>query len=149
MALPGFPDAMPLEGLLGGAMIGIAALIMLLGAGRIMGASGLVSRAVGLGGSSLGMLPTWGFVIGIMVGAYATSLLVGAPEIFFSSPWIIGIAGLLVGFGARYGSGCTSGHGVCGMSRLSQRSIVATVTFMAAGMATVALMNAAGIEVLR
>jgi uncharacterized membrane protein YedE/YeeE len=58
------------------------------------------------------------------------------------------VAGLLVGIGTRIGSGCTSGHGVCGVSRLSQRSLVAMVTFMAAGIATVAIMNAFGLEVL-
>jgi uncharacterized membrane protein YedE/YeeE len=66
----------------------------------------------------------------------------------FASPIFLVIAGLAVGIGTRLGSGCTSGHGVCGMSRFSQRSIVATLTFMATGFATVAAMNALGLEVL-
>ena len=71
------------------------------------------------------------------------------PEARFASAPVLIVAGLLVGIGTRLGSGCTSGHGVCGVSRLSARSIVATLTFMAAGIATVAAMNALGMEVLR
>ncbi len=66
----------------------------------------------------------------------------------FASPILLAIAGVIVGIGTRLGSGCTSGHGVCGMSRLSQRSLVATATFMITGFATVAAMNVLGIEVL-
>ncbi|HCO46674.1 MAG TPA: hypothetical protein DIT44_08500, partial [Erythrobacter sp.] len=72
----------------------------------------------------------------------------GIEARFASAPVLI-VAGLLVGIGTRLGSGCTSGHGVCGVSRLSARSIVATLTFMAAGIATVAAMNALGMEVPR
>jgi uncharacterized membrane protein YedE/YeeE len=71
---------------------------------------------------------------------------VAAPA--FASPALLVVAGLIVGIGTRLGSGCTSGHGVCGMSRLSQRSLVAVATFMATGFATVAAMNALGIGVL-
>ena len=77
-------------------------------------------------------------------GVTMAGLQSGAPTPEFASTPVLVIAGLLVGFGTRLGSGCTSGHGVCGVSRLSQRSIVATVTFMAAGMATVALMRVLG-----
>ncbi|WP_156491297.1 YeeE/YedE family protein, partial [Erythrobacter sp. HI0074] len=73
----------------------------------------------------------------------------GGIEARFASAPVLIVAGLLVGIGTRLGSGCTSGHGVCGVSRLSARSIVATLTFMAAGIATVAAMNALGMEVLR
>jgi uncharacterized membrane protein YedE/YeeE len=66
----------------------------------------------------------------------------------FAGPVTLVIAGLIVGIGTRLGSGCTSGHGVCGMSRLSQRSLVATATFMATGFATVAAMNALGLEIV-
>ena len=76
-------------------------------------------------------------------------MLQGGIEARFASAPVLIVAGLLVGIGTRLGSGCTSGHGVCGVSRLSARSIVATLTFMAAGIATVAAMNALGREVLR
>ncbi len=76
-------------------------------------------------------------------------MLQGGIEARFASAPVLIVAGLLVGIGTRLGSGCTSGHGVCGVSRLSARSIVATLTFMAAGIATVAAMNALGMEVLR
>ena len=88
------------------------------------------------------------FVIGLPLGALIVVLVTGGVEASFASPLTLAIAGLLVGIGTRLGSGCTSGHGVCGVSRLSGRSIVATITFMAAGIATVAIMNAFGIEVL-
>ena len=85
----------------------------------------------------------------VPLGALAVMLASGdAQPPAFASPLLLGIAGIIVGAGTRLGSGCTSGHGVCGMSRLSQRSIVATATFMATGFATVAAMNALGIEVL-
>ncbi|BDI60835.1 membrane protein [Qipengyuania nanhaisediminis] len=146
--LPGFPDAAPLAGLVGGIMIGLAAALMLLGAGRIAGVSGLAARAFGLseGGPPRGA--AWAFLIGLPLGALIVALASGGIEAQFTGYGPILIAGLLVGVGTRIGSGCTSGHGVCGVSRLSQRSIVATVTFMAAGIATVAVMNAAGWEVL-
>ncbi|MEE4338687.1 YeeE/YedE family protein, partial [Erythrobacter sp.] len=70
-------------------------------------------------------------------------------EASFASPLVLAIAGLIVGVGTKLGSGCTSGHGVCGMSRFSSRSIVATATFMATGFATVAAMNALGLKVLQ
>jgi uncharacterized protein len=70
----------------------------------------------------------------------------GWPMVHFqSSLWVLALAGLLVGFGARLGSGCTSGHGVCGLARLSRRSIVAVVTFLAVGMITVAVANRMGV----
>ncbi len=146
--LPGFPDAMPLEGLAGGILIGLAAAIMLLGAGRIAGVSGITARAVGLSESSMPRISAWLFVIGLPLGALAIAFATGGLPANFASPLYLAIAGLIVGVGTRLGSGCTSGHGVCGMSRLSQRSIVATLTFMATGFATVAAMNALGIEVL-
>ena len=83
------------------------------------------------------------------LGALIVSLVSGGIEARFASPLVLVVAGLLVGIGTRLGSGCTSGHGVCGVSRLSGRSIVATATFMAAGIATVAVMNAMGLEVLQ
>lgn len=88
------------------------------------------------------------FLIGLPLGALVVAMASGAPAPQFASPLLLAVAGLIVGIGTRLGSGCTSGHGVCGMSRLSQRSLVATATFMVTGFATVAAMNALGIEVL-
>lgn len=148
MMLPGFPEAAPLAGLAGGILIGLAAAVMLLGLGRIAGVSGLTAKAVGLGGSGIARSGAWMFVIGLPLGALIVMLASGGIDATFASPVALAIAGLLVGIGTRLGSGCTSGHGVCGVSRLSGRSIVATLTFMATGIATVAIMNALGLEVL-
>lgn len=146
--LPGFPDAAPIDGLIGGGLIGLAAAIMLLGLGRIAGVSGIAAKAAGLGGSGMSRVSAFAFVIGLPLGAFLIMLASGARDPSFAGPVPLIIAGLIVGVGTRLGSGCTSGHGVCGMSRLSARSIVATLVFMATGIATVALMNAAGWEVL-
>ncbi len=142
--LPGFPDAAPLQGLVGGVLIGLAAALMLLGAGRIAGVSGILARGTGIAEGSMARRSAWGFIIGLPFGALAIRLATDwEPALFAGWPLLI-VAGLLVGFGTRMGSGCTSGHGVCGVSRLSQRSIVATATFMAAGIATVFLMSLIG-----
>lgn len=146
--LPGFPDAVPLAGLAGGVLIGLAAAIMLLGAGRIAGVSGLAARAFGLAESSQPRSQAFVFLIGLPLGALAVMSVSGAGVPAFAGPAPLIIAGLIVGFGTRLGSGCTSGHGVCGMSRLSQRSLVAVATFMATGFATVAAMHALGVKVL-
>lgn len=148
MSLPGFPDAAPLAGLGGGVLIGVAAALMLLGAGRIAGVSGISARAFGLSEGSMPRSAAWAFVTGLPLGALIVSLATGAAAPQFASPLLLAVAGLIVGVGTRLGSGCTSGHGVCGISRLSQRSLVATATFMVTGFATVAAMNAMGIEVL-
>ncbi|MCL9998624.1 MAG: YeeE/YedE family protein [Erythrobacter sp.] len=147
MTLPGFPEAAPLAGLAGGVLIGLAAAIMLLGAGRIAGVSGIAARAFGLADGSMPRAGAWAFVIGLPLGALLVTGLTEAPRPSFADPVTLVIAGLIVGIGTRLGSGCTSGHGVCGMSRLSQRSLVAVATFMATGFATVAAMNALGIGV--
>lgn len=148
MILPGFPDATPLAGLFGGVLIGLAAAIMLLGAGRIAGVSGIAARAAGISQSSLPVSSAWLFLIGLPLGAFIVMLVSGGLQPSFASPVTLVIAGLIVGVGTRLGSGCTSGHGVCGMSRLSPRSLVATAIFMVTGIATVAMMNAVGLEVL-
>ena len=148
MMLPGFPEAAPLAGLAGGVLIGLAAAVMLLGLGRIAGVSGLAARAVGLGGSGIARSGAWMFVIGLPLGAFLVILALGGVEARFANSLTLAIAGLVVGVGTRLGSGCTSGHGVCGVSRLSARSIIATLTFMATGIATVAIMNALGLKVL-
>lgn len=148
MTLPGYPEAAPLAGLAGGVLIGLAAAVMLLGLGRIAGVSGIAAKAAGVGGSGIARGGAWMFLIGLPLGALVVSLAQGGIAASFASAPVLVIAGLLVGIGTRLGSGCTSGHGVCGISRLSARSIVATLTFMAAGIATVAAMNALGLEVL-
>ncbi|PZU10589.1 MULTISPECIES: YeeE/YedE family protein [unclassified Sphingobium] len=139
------PDyAMPGQGLIGGLMIGVAAAIMLLGAGRIAGVSGMAARAIGLGSGAPRSLAL-AFIIGLPLGAALVAWAAG-PILsrFPMSMATLAVAGLVVGIGTRLGSGCTSGHGVCGMSRLSKRSIVATFTFMATGFVTVAIVNAVG-----
>lgn len=148
MILPGFPDAAPLAGLAGGVLIGTAAALMLLGAGRIAGVSGIAARAFAIGEGAMARSAAWAFLIGLPLGALIITMATGAATPAFASPLLLAAAGLIVGIGTRLGSGCTSGHGVCGMSRWSQRSLAATATFMATGFATVAAMNALGIAVL-
>ena len=149
MTILGFPDAAPAAGLGGGILIGLAAAMMLLGAGRIAGVSGIAARATGISDSGMSRSSAWMFLLGLPLGAGIVALMSGGLDAQFASPVFLIVAGLLVGIGTRLGSGCTSGHGVCGVSRLSQRSVVATATFMAAGIATVAIMNGFGLEVLR
>jgi uncharacterized membrane protein YedE/YeeE len=137
-----FPDARPLEGFVGGLVIGLAGAVLLLGAGRIAGVSGLAARAVGLSETGPPRAMAWLFIMGLPVGAGLVAWLLGPIEARFPpSGWLLIIGGLVTGFGTRMGSGCTSGHGVCGMSRLSPRSLAATATFIAAGIAAVALAN--------
>lgn len=148
MMLPGFPEAAPLSGLIGGVLIGLAAALMLLGAGRIAGVSGIAARAFGIADSSMPRSGAWAFILGLPLGAWLVTSTTDAAAPTFAGPVTLALAGVIVGVGTRLGSGCTSGHGVCGMSRLSQRSLVATATFMVTGFATVAIMNALGFEVL-
>jgi uncharacterized membrane protein YedE/YeeE len=130
----------PWSALIGGAVIGIAAAILALFNGRVAGISGIV------GGLLRPAFPDWtwraAFVAGLLLApaAYAIFRALPAMTIDAGYPTLI-IAGLLVGVGTRYAAGCTSGHGVCGVSRASPRSIVATLTFMAAGFATVYLVR--------
>ena len=139
-----FANAQPLHGLIGGVMIGLAAALMLLGAGRIAGVSGITARATGLADSGMSRSSAWMFLLGLPMGALLVAAVTGQGQAEFA-PWpILVVAGSLVGIGTRMGSGCTSGHGVCGVSRLSQRSMIATATFMAAGIATVAVTNLLG-----
>lgn len=142
------PDyAMPLQGLAGGVAIGLAAAVMLLGVGRIAGVSGLAARAAGISNEGAPRLVAATFVIGLPLGALLVSAFAGPIETRFPSSLLtLIIGGFIVGVGTRLGSGCTSGHGVCGVSRLSRRSLVATATFMAAGIVTVTLMNLLGVS---
>ncbi|MDE1917236.1 MAG: YeeE/YedE family protein [Sphingomonadales bacterium] len=132
---------MPLAGFAGGLLIGLAAAMMLLGLGRIAGVSGLAARAIGLGNGAPWPIAAM-FVVGLPLGAGIVSRIAGGTPVHFPTavvPLVIG--GLLVGFGTRLGSGCTSGHGVCGLSRFSPRSLAATISFMLAGFFTVAVVR--------
>jgi len=143
--IPAFPNAMPGEGFMGGLLIGLAAAIMLLGLGRIAGVSGLAARASGIADTGAPRNVAIAFVLGLPLGALLIAQTVGAVDVSFpASIWPLIIGGLLVGYGTRLGSGCTSGHGVCGLSRLSPRSILATGMFMASGFVTVGLLRAGG-----
>ncbi|BCG95435.1 membrane protein [Mesorhizobium sp. 131-2-1] len=128
--------------LLGGMLIGLSASVLLLLNGRIAGVSGIVGRLL------LARISTnAAFVIGLLIGPLLFLAAFGhwpAVTITASLP-MIAAAGLLVGFGSRMGSGCTSGHGVAGLARLSPRSFVAVLTFLSAGVATVALMRIVGL----
>lgn len=141
-----FPNAMPVEGFMGGVLIGLAAATMLLGLGRIAGVSGMAARATGIADSGAPRNIAIAFVIGLPLGAFLVARLFGEVQVSFPTSLLPLIAGgLLVGFGTRLGSGCTSGHGVCGLSRLSPRSMVATALFMASGFVTVAARRFGGL----
>jgi len=143
--IPGFPDAQPVAGLIGGLMIGVAAAIMLLGLGRIAGVSGLAARAVGFTQGGAPRSVAIAFILGLPLGALVVGLLSGGVPASYPAPGLLIVAGLIVGYGARLGSGCTSGHGVCGVSRLSRRSLTATALFMGSGFATVAILRLTGL----
>ena len=143
--IPAFPNAMPVDGFIGGLLIGLAAAIMLLGLGRIAGVSGLAARATGIADTGAPRNVAIAFVLGLPLGAFLIARALGEVQVSFpASIWPLIIGGLLVGYGTRLGSGCTSGHGVCGLSRLSPRSMVATGMFMASGFVTVGLLRAGG-----
>ncbi|MEY3703661.1 MAG: hypothetical protein RLZZ561_1281 [Pseudomonadota bacterium] len=144
--IPAFPNAMRVEGFMGGLLIGLAAAIMLLGLGRIAGVSGLAARATGIADTGAPRNVAIAFVLGLPLGALLISQTLGAVHVSFpTSIWPLIIGGLLVGYGTRLGSGCTSGHGVCGLSCLSPRSMVATGMFMTSGFVTVGLLRAGGL----
>ncbi|WP_286219764.1 YeeE/YedE family protein [Marinobacter apostichopi] len=129
-------DFTPWTALAGGLLIGLAAALFLLLNGRIAGISGIVG---GLLSPSRGdIVWRFAFMAGLIGAPIAWLMVADLPPIEINAgyPSLI-IAGLLVGLGTRYGSGCTSGHGVCGLSRLSLRSLAATLSFMAAGFITV------------
>lgn len=114
----------------GGLLIGLSAGLFLLFNGRVAGVSGLTATAVGLSkGAPRGL--ALGFLGGILAGAALAAALVRRPEMQVTDElWLLIAGGLLVGFGSRLGAGCTSGHGVCGLGRLSPRSMAATGVFM-------------------
>lgn len=133
----------PVSGLLGGMMIGLAATLMLLLNGRISGISGIVgglvsprAREGGAAGRDAGWRVAFG--VGLVLGPLGYAAVAGGPLVGVEATVpVLVVAGLLVGFGTRLGSGCTSGHGVCGIARLSRRSIFATAVFMSVAAATV------------
>ena len=131
----------PLSAAIGGALIGLAAVMLMLFAGRVAGISGISAGILGVGAIDRG----WriAFIAGLILAPIA-AMLAGytVPVPTMPASWFVIItAGFLVGFGARLGGGCTSGHGVCGMARLSKRSIAATMIFMGTAVVTVALMR--------
>lgn len=125
--------------LIGGLLIGLTATIYLLSMGKVIGISGILSQLLFNKGRLLPFLFIAGLIIGGSAYGTLTEQTVAFPET--RSPWLLILSGLLVGYGTRLGGGCTSGHGVCGISRLSPRSIVATLTFMAAAIITVSILN--------
>lgn len=129
--------------LLGGMLIGLSAAMLLLLNGRVAGISGIVGKLV-----QGAQAPTnAAFVVGLVVGPLLYPVMFGHwPVVTMpaSMPLVV-LAGLLVGFGARMGSGCTSGHGVLGLARLSRRSMAAVATFLTTGIMTVTLMRVAGL----
>lgn len=129
-------DFAPLSGFVGGVMIGLASVMLLWLNGRIAGISGIVGGLLSGRGGEFGWRAM--FAAGLLVGAAGYAAVTGGLEVVVpASMPVLVVAGLLVGFGTRLGSGCTSGHGVCGIGRLSKRSLVATGTFMAVAMVTV------------
>lgn len=131
----------PYASAFGGVLVGIAAIILLSFQGRIAGISGMVSRLLPPYTSQSNIRTAAGFVIGIILAPIAYMAITGMPvlQTVSSNYPLLVIAGLLVGFGAVLGNGCTSGHAVCGISRLSARSIIATIIFMITAIATVYL----------
>lgn len=126
----------PLTAAIGGAMIGLAATLLMLFTGRIAGVSGILAGAFEMKGEER----RWriAFIAGLLIGGLLYEGVTGRGQIWITDNWGVLIGGgLLVGIGTRMGNGCTSGHGVCGLARLSPRSIAATATFMAVAFITV------------
>ena len=128
----------PVSALLGGMLIGLAATLLYAGIGRIAGISGILNRALEQR-SERGWRVA--FLLGLIAAAGLWFACNGiAPRTGFPLGWLL-LAGLLVGFGTRLGNGCTSGHGICGLARLSKRSLIAVLVFMGSGVATVYLLR--------
>ena len=135
-------DFTPIASLAGGALIGLAAVALMLLNGRIAGISGITAGLLSVSGAAPGRGWRLSFVGGLIAAPLCLAAFEGAPtmNIAGSAP-VLALAGFLVGFGTVLGNGCTSGHGVCGIARLSPRSLAATAVFMVAGMATVFLVR--------
>lgn len=129
----------PLSGLVGGLLIGLAVAMLLLFNGRIGGISGIVGGLLTLKAPEVGWRAA--FVVGLLVGAFAYVIFTGDTDVVTvqATPLAIVAGGLLVGFGTRLGSGCTSGHGLCGLARFSGRSVAATTVFFGVAILTVFL----------
>jgi uncharacterized membrane protein YedE/YeeE len=130
----------PVPALAGGALIGLAAALFVLLLGRVAGISGIIGALLKPQRGDV----AWriAFVAGLVVSPWVYALATHLPPIEIQASWCLTLlAGMLVGLGTRYGAGCTSGHGVCGLARLSPRSLVAVIAFMLAGFVTVALMR--------
>lgn len=126
----------PWPALIGGVLLGAASALFILVNGRILGISGIIGGLLSPRAGDVGW--RFAFVLGLLAAPLVLGLWQALPVPRIEAGWgTVVIAGLLVGLGTRYGSGCTSGHGVCGLSRLSPRSLAATLAFMAAGFLTV------------
>ncbi|AVX36940.1 YeeE/YedE family protein [Yersinia massiliensis] len=130
----------PYSALMGGALLGIAVTVLLLWNGRIAGISGILGGLLQPKAGDIAWRVV--FILGLMASPLVYSLFTELPSIEIEADLpILVLAGLLVGIGTRYGAGCTSGHGVCGLARFSLRSLVATLSFMFAGFITVWLVR--------
>lgn len=132
----------PVSAAIGGVLIGLAAVLLMATLGRIAGISGILGAAIRSPGRGTGW--QWAFLAGLLSAAAVVNTALGGwitPRGDFPV-WALVLAGLLVGFGTALGNGCTSGHGVCGLSRLSMRSLVATGVFMVLGVATATTLRA-------
>lgn len=136
-----------INALLGGALIGISVSMMLLLNGRVTGISGILNGVIAPSTGAGDRRWRWFFLSGLFAGGLTLKAVM--PEAFsggLNTPdWTVVVAGLLVGFGTLLGSGCTSGHGVCGISRMSARSFVATIIFISLGVIAVAAFRALGV----
>ena len=135
----------PLPAFLGGLLIGLGVIIYFITTGRLAGVSGIVSNVISNNNRFSNVL----FLIGLIIGPIIYKFLISEniPFLINKSYFIIITGGLLVGLGTKIGSGCTSGHGVCGISRLSIRSILATILFIFSGIITVLLMRLSGLNI--
>ncbi|NER00898.1 MAG: YeeE/YedE family protein [Cyanothece sp. SIO2G6] len=126
--------------LMGGALIGLSATLLLWSNGRIAGVSGIINGALAF---KAGEAWRWLFLLGLLLGGaiYEYGLATHPTPVSTVAPGIMILGGLIVGVGTRLGSGCTSGHGVCGLGRLSMRSLAAVLTFLTTGMVTVFLIR--------
>lgn len=122
----------------GGLLVGAAVAIYLLVSGRVAGISGIVASTLRIGTARTSWSQSAAFLLALVLGAWLAATYVRTPTIAITSsvPLLV-VAGLMVGWGARFANGCTSGHAICGVSRLSPRSLVATATFLTAATATV------------
>lgn len=136
-----FAHFTPVSAFAGGILIGLAAAMLILFNGRIAGISGILGGALRFSETRQNQWRFF-FLIGLIISPWAYGLFLALPTVeIHTSTWGIILAGLLVGYGSRLGSGCTSGHGVCGIARFSRRSMAATLAFIASGMITVYLVR--------